>query len=120
VARFANRRNEAIAAPRHGQDKTPLVRAFAERLAQRRDVDGQVAFFHDGVGPEQPDQLVFLQHLPAPFDQGQQQINRFGRQRHNLAVTQQYTPARVQAEGAEFINTGWVSFDHRFWKSWKI
>src|SRR5437868_2909319 len=82
-----------------------LLRAFAERFAQGRDVDGQVLFLDNGVGPDAVEQRPFVENLAAAFDQRQQRLEGLGSQRHRLARAPEQPLYGIQPESAELINS---------------
>src|SRR5262245_11512579 len=102
VAHLANRGREPVAMLGHGLD--PFRTVLAERLAQRGDLEGQVGFLDDGVGPELPDQLVALQDRPAPFDQHQQQVERFRGEGDGAASQTDHPSASIEAISAELVD----------------
>jgi hypothetical protein len=101
-------RREAVASPRNGLDDIG-----AEQLAQRRDVDMQVAFFDDDAAPDGIEQLVFRDQPPGPLDQCHQQVERAAAQRRRCIVEQQRTlpwPDLDRAETIGGLHAGQVVF----------
>jgi hypothetical protein len=80
------------------------VLPIAQRLAQLRDVVGEVGFLNYGVGPDHSHQLIFFQQTSVTLDQREQQVEDFGLKRDDLAVAQQEVFRRIQAERAEFVD----------------
>ena len=52
-----NRRDELVAPAGDVGDVALVGLAVSQRLAQRRDVDAEIALFHEGVGPDPRHQL---------------------------------------------------------------
>src|SRR5215813_8350276 len=78
-----------------------VIRLLAERPPQRVDIEAQIAFFDKAVRPDAPHQIVLADHLAVALDQGEQRVESLRLERHNLAVTQQQSLHRFQAEWAE-------------------
>jgi hypothetical protein len=72
IGELRHRRNEPVAAARHRDDEAVIVRGLTEGLANGGDLLGEVRLFHDGVGPEAPDQRVPVDHLPRALDEREQ------------------------------------------------
>lgn len=77
---------------------------FSERLANGVNVEGEVALFDEAIGPDATHQLAFPDYLAALFDQREQRVESFRRQRHHLAVAQQQPLANVKMERTELVS----------------
>jgi hypothetical protein len=71
-----NTGGEAVSMARDSLD----VIGIPERVAQRRGVSGEVAFFDKTVRPDCVDQLVFGQHVAAVLNQQQENLEDLWRQ----------------------------------------
>ena len=60
---------QAVSRPWHGHDPRPPIGAIAERLTQRGDLDGEVAFLDERPGPRALHQRVLRDNLPVCFQQ---------------------------------------------------
>ena len=65
---------------------------------------GQAVVGHEGVGPDQLDELFFLDHPVAVFDQRQKRVEALGRQQNRLPVVEQFSLRQVEPEWAEGVN----------------
>jgi hypothetical protein len=82
--------------------------ALAQGLAQLRYIPGQIAFLDERVRPDGLDQFVFFQQMPVMFDQHQQQVEGFGRERNYFAIAQQQALGNVKPKAAEFVKVFWL------------
>ena len=74
AGRRVARGDEAIADPRNGRDPLAASRRRAEDLAERRDLDGEVAFLDRGARPGRVHQLGLRPHLSGePQEGGEEQ-----------------------------------------------
>ena len=73
-------------------------------FAQNGDVRGQIALFHEGTRPHGNHQVIFGDHLPALFDQNDEQFQDLGSQRNDLAAAEKNPILRIEAKVAEFVN----------------
>jgi hypothetical protein len=80
-----------------------IVRTFAERFAESRDVAAEVALLHYRVCPHTLHELIFGKGFPPRFEEHQEDIKRLPRERHWLTVAQKYALQGVNPEGAELI-----------------
>jgi hypothetical protein len=93
--------NKTISSLGNGLDQGLSVLALCERAAQDRDVMGKISLLDDGIGPNQFQQLFFFHQLSVPFDQGEEQVKRLGRQGYPFTVTEQELFSGIQVEGSE-------------------
>ena len=91
---------------RHGHDPVLTLRTGAEQFAQASDLDGQVALFDRGIGPDPVKQRAFGDGLAVGLKQGLQQgagtLAKFRR----LTVAGQAAAVGVKGEGAEGAGHG--------------
>src|SRR3954453_1005968 len=99
--RDAHRGHEAVAAAGDGGQEAVAVLAVTQRLAERGDVDPEVALLDEGVGPDAGDKLVLADDLARPLDQGDQDVQRPAAERHRLVALEQELPRREQPERPE-------------------
>ena len=95
------RRDEAIAAPRHGGDGPP-----AQKLAQAADVHRQVVLFDHHGRPDDVEQLALGDHAVAPLHQSQQQVECAGSHLAVLAADAQQSFRGVELGVQEAIGRG--------------
>jgi hypothetical protein len=84
-----DRPDESIAAAGHGLDPTVAAESLAKHPAQRRDLNGKVAFLDRPAGPRGFDQRVLRNQSAGPFNQGSQRGDRPPAERHGCAVAEQ-------------------------------
>ena len=77
--------DETIAALRHRLNVVFAFLTFSERLSQYRNVLREVVLFDKTVRPNLLHQLFLCQHVARVFEQHQQGIENFRRERH-LAI----------------------------------
>lgn len=85
-ANLLHRSHETIAALRDRLDAGKSAEGFTQCLAEQEDVDGQVAFFDEGVRPHPPDQFFLFDNAPMTFNQGQEGLEYLRSQRNSLAI----------------------------------
>jgi hypothetical protein len=73
----------------------------AHRLPEVRDVQGQVAFFDEGVRPEALHQLRLVDDNLARLDESHERLEDLGRQFDDRIAPEQETPPRVKPERTE-------------------
>jgi len=83
-----------------------LVAIAAEGLPQSRNVNCQIIFFDKRIRPDAADEFLFAHQAPAVLDQHQQELERFGSDRHGLAGAKQNAIRNVETEGAKFVRVG--------------
>src|SRR5262245_49997520 len=96
--------DKAVAALRYSLDIPLPVFSIDQRLAQLRNVGGQIGLFHESIRPDRLQQFIFFQQMSVPLDQRQQQVEAFGSERDGPAIAQQKALRRIQAERAEFVD----------------
>jgi hypothetical protein len=96
-----DRCDETIARSGHCLDVATRTRVVAERPAQRRDVDGQNAFFDTRVGPHPREERVLGDEVPGLSEKHGQDIVSFRRQAHDRAGTCEPPLGHLQGELAE-------------------
>src|SRR5262245_3500214 len=81
-----------------------VIRRFAEGPPQRVDVEAQISFLDETVGPDAPHQFFLAHYLAVALDQGQQHVESLRLERNDRAVTQQQSFHLVQAEWTELVS----------------
>jgi hypothetical protein len=94
IARRFSRTEQAIAAPPDRYDPVLPVTVFLEYLAQRRDVDVDIAFLDDDAGPHPRHQLVFGDDRTLGRRQYAEDVERPAAEPHRLVVAAQLASAR--------------------------
>ncbi len=107
-----NRGDEAIAAAGHGLDPAVAAGNLAEDLAQRRDLNREVALLDRLAGPRGFDQRVLRNECPGPFHQRPQQGERPPTERQGLASAEQQVVLGVQAKRPERVDHHVVDLSH--------
>jgi hypothetical protein len=74
---------------------------LVERLAQRRDMDVDVALFDDTAGPQPCHKLVLANDLAFRCGQRAQNVERAAVQPHQHLIAPQFAPAEAEPETAE-------------------
>jgi hypothetical protein len=92
--------HQAVADARHGDDPLFAARAGAKLLAQRGDLDGDIAFLDRHTGPDALQHLGLGDDLALSLEHGLEHHQRLGAERNGLAVAPQFT-ARRQNKWAE-------------------
>ena len=59
---------KAVSSPGHGHDVAMVLRGFAQRLAQHKDVPAEIGLLDEGVRPNRFHQVVFGDDLLAVAD----------------------------------------------------
>jgi hypothetical protein len=96
--------DESIAAAWHGFDPTIAARGLAEHPAQRRDLDGKIAFLHQSAGPRSFNQRVFRHQYAWLFNQGSQQGNRSPAKRYGRTFAEQQVVLGVQTKWSQRVD----------------
>ena len=65
--------DQPIADPRHRHDPVMSILAWPERLAKRRDLDGEVALLDDCAGPGAIEEVILRDDHPPGFQKGIEQ-----------------------------------------------
>ena len=76
-AYFENLAGETVSVSRKGFD--PLGPFPAQRLSQRRDLEGQIRVFHKRVRPERRHELLLRKDAAAAFYQEEEKVEGFRR-----------------------------------------
>ena len=66
------------------------------------------------VSPDPLQQLVLREHAVALLDEGEQRLERLGRERHGFAVAEQASPIDLQAERPELVRGSRLTHGRRF------
>jgi hypothetical protein len=90
---------ETITATRYVDDVTDAVLPIAKRATKRRDVDPNVGFFDNGVGPYQPGKLSLVDDLTRAFDQDLQNSQSAASQGQRTIVFEQQPSRGHQPKG---------------------
>ncbi|HYW73600.1 MAG TPA: hypothetical protein VE961_21435, partial [Pyrinomonadaceae bacterium] len=72
-------------------------------FAQQRYVLIEIVFVYERIRPDLFDEVVFFHCLPGVFDQQEQRVEGFGRERNDTAVPRELTLARLEAKGIELV-----------------
>ena len=73
------------------------MRAFAECLADRRDMHVQIGLFHERIRPELLHESALLEDLAVVPHEQQQHVERLWRQRHRASRAQELPLRRQEA-----------------------
>src|SRR5262249_2845890 len=90
-----------------------IIGGLGQRASQRVNVEAQVAFLNEAVGPDAPHQLVLAHDIAVAFDQRQQCLKGLRPERHDRAVTNQQSFHSIQAERTELVSACHRSLPHR-------
>src|SRR5262249_44206032 len=102
-----------------------ILGALPQRFSQSGDVDCEVAFFDDCVGPDAGEQHILFHYLAAVFDQDEEGVEDLGSDGYGLAIPQKKPPFDVDLELPKDVN-GCLRRVHKwlvsksitkFWKS---
>ncbi len=74
---------------------------FAESFAQERDVDRQVGFLDEGVGPDTAHKVFFFNQLPMAFEQNGQNVDGFAGERHEFVIAKKEALRNIQLKRSE-------------------
>ena len=96
-----HRAGEAVTDSRHRRDPFAAIVCRAEKLAQRRDLNRQVAFLDGSPGPCRIHQRGLGDGFAGCSQQCGKQTNAFLVDRHWPSVAQQYAARGIKHEGAE-------------------
>ncbi len=100
--RDAHRHGHAVASLGDRFDVVPGLRT-GERLAQRRDMDGQVAVFDDDFRPQLSIEGLAIDQPAAGFEQESQHVQRLARHSDPAALACQLTFGRVERERTKLV-----------------
>ena len=78
----------------------------AECVQEREDVASEVRLLDERIWPDRLDELILRDKLAASSDKDQQNLERLGRQRNQVAVAKDDLPSGVHAEWAELVELG--------------
>jgi hypothetical protein len=92
---------ELIAAAGHVDDVAGAVAAVAERLADHREVDAEIALLDESVRPHGPDQVVLTDQCPPCLDQCDQEVERPAPQPDRPVTLDEQLPCRIEPERSE-------------------
>src|SRR5215475_14204592 len=96
-------RDEAVPAPRYCFDVMRVASVVAKRLPQTLNVESQVCFFNECVGPQAPHQLVLFQYPAAVNNQDQQRLESLRGNRQRVALAKQNPLINIKSEFSEPI-----------------
>src|ERR1700730_17679097 len=102
---YTHRRHKAIAALGNSFDVPLLMPVIAESATSGGDVLRQVVLFNIDIGPDNLDQLIFSYDMHTPLNQSKQGVKNLRRESYGLAVTQQNTLKRINAEIVKVVKT---------------
>ncbi len=94
---------ERVPLARDGDDEAVVVRPLPQALAQGEDVLRQVRLGDEDARPDPFDQLRLLHHLAGPLQQGEEDREGLGRDRHRLAGAQQEPADGVDAKRVKLV-----------------
>ena len=106
-----HRSDEAVSLGRDGLDHRVAVPVLVQNLPEREDLERQVGFLDDGVGPQRLDECRFLNQVAAVLYERDEEVEWFRRKRDRLSATEQPSLAWIELEGAEVVDRKSVSHD---------
>ena len=86
-------------------DKAVLAREVVERLAQRRDVSGEVVLFDDNAVPHFAENIVFIDNDLPPLYEQDENVEGFGGERNRDTVAEQEPLDGVNAEAVKRVKS---------------
>ena len=99
--RLSDRCDKTIAASGDRGDVPVTALAVRERAAQLSNMELEIAFDHEGMGPNLCDQLRLADQLAGTFDEGDQEIESATAETHGRVPFQQQPLCREQPEGTK-------------------
>src|SRR5262249_18596794 len=96
-------RDKAVPSSWYGFDVMGIASVVAKRLPESLDVESQVCFFNERVGPQAPHQVVLLEYPAAVRNQDQKRLENLWGKRHRLALSRQDLLINVKRELSELI-----------------
>ena len=103
VLALRDRCNKTVSPLGYSLDISLALRSFAQHFAQCGDIDREVGLFHKAVRPHLLHEFVLRQQPAVALNQGDQDLERFRRQRNRLALAQEEMFPGVQAEFSKFV-----------------
>src|SRR5690349_5179412 len=107
-------RPKAVPALRDRFDVLPTAIALAERLAEREDVDRQVAVFDKRVRPDLLEELFLFYCTAAATYEHQKSVECFRSERDRASCAAQDPFRGIQSEGTELVEVLWVLIHSSF------
>src|SRR5262245_54835318 len=95
IARFPDLSHKSVAAPRNRDEVMMVIRTFAQRFPQGRDIARQVSFLDEVLRPDLFHQFFFCQRASAVCDENQQDVEDPGCELHDFAVAIEQPLIRV-------------------------
>jgi len=95
--------HESISAPGNGDDEIVLVRTLAKRPSQRRYLPRQVVLVDGRARPDTVQELIFADDLVSMFEQRDEHVEGFRRNRHETAFPPQPSLEGVDNERPEGV-----------------
>src|SRR5262249_16906863 len=96
-------RDKAVPSSWYGFDIMRIASVVAKRLPESLDVESQVCFFSERVGPQTAHQLVLLRYPAAVQNKDQKRLENLWSKRQRLALPQQNLLINVKRELSELI-----------------
>src|ERR1051325_170728 len=81
-----------------------IVGALTQRTPDRRYVHRQIRFFDDLIRPNECEQFILRQQLPAIADQDEQHLEGFAMQWNQLSLPHELALVRFKLELVEFVD----------------
>ena len=94
---------KTVAALGYSGDPGPASWHFAEDLAQQRDVDSQVGFFHVAVGPHGLHEGFARYEVTVTADESYEQVKGFRCERNRIVFPEKQLLRRIQTKGTELV-----------------
>lgn len=105
VSLCRNRRNEAVASSRDGNDVAGARTPVAERPPQGGDLDPEIAPIDHGVGPGASQQLFLADDLAGTVDQSDQEIERAAADPSGWSASSSSCRAGISRKGPNAITS---------------
>lgn len=101
---LARREVQFGGAARHRLDVSRILRAFAQQLAQQKDLLTEVRFFDDRVGPDAAHEIVLRDDPAGLLDQNREGVERPDGDRDRLLAAEQAPRAWIKPEWPEDVH----------------
>src|SRR6266478_2948130 len=103
ITMCGDRRNKPVSPLGYSLDVLLPSGSFAQRFAQRGDIDRQVGLFHKAVRPHLLHELVLRQQPAIALNQDDEGLKRLRRQRNRSAIAEEEVFPGVATEFPELV-----------------
>src|SRR5580704_17929483 len=107
---MSDRRHKAIAAPGDRGNVSDAGFPIRQRATERANMDFEIGFVDEDMGPGSRDQLRFAHRLARTFDEGDQEIESAIANTDGIVAFEQQSSCREQSKGTKAdLVLGWVT-----------